>query len=204
MHVFLTLLLSVDSKTGSFTCGRYQMEALTGIKGSTYYKALGRLKFHKMVTQVSNNRYTTISICKWEEYQSSGNSQSNTSSNNKVTTKEQQSNTKQEVKNIRNKKVSSRTANAVQPYYDLYISLNNKNTNTYKLTGPRISKLHARLADAGDELLRRAIENTAKSEFHNGKNERGWKADLDWIIKSYEQVEKLSLMTPIEKPKVYF
>lgn len=181
------------------------MEALTGIKGSTYYKALGRLKFHKMVTQVSNNRFTTISICKWDEYQSSGNSQSNTRSNNQVTTKEQQSNTKQEYKNIRNKNNSiSRTADAVQPYYDLYISLNNKSENTYKLTGPRISKLRARLADAGDEMLRRAIENTAKSEFHNGKNDRGWKADLDWIIKSYEQVEKLSLMTAVEKPKVYF
>lgn len=114
VHVFLTLLLSVDSKTGSFTCGRHQMEALTGIKGTTYYKALGRLKFHQMVTQVSNNRFTTISICKWKDYQSSGNSQSNTRSNNQVTTKEQQSNTKQEVKNIRNKKDTKvSTANAV-------------------------------------------------------------------------------------------
>lgn len=93
---------------------------------------------------------------------------------------------------------------AIKQFYDLYVDQFGANKNTYKLTPARISKLKSRLSDAGEEMLRLAINNTANSKFHRGENDRGWKADLDWIIKSYEQVEKLAAMVPVEKPKVFF
>ena len=46
--------------------------------------------------------------------------------------------------------------------------------------------------DSGVELLEQAISNTSRSPFHNGDNDRGWTADLDFIIRSYEQVERLA------------
>lgn len=99
--VFVKLLLIVDRKTGSYNIGRFQMAELTGLKPTTAYKVLKRIEKHEMVTLRSNNKYTTISICKWKSYQDT----SNSDGDNKVTTKGQQSNTKQEGKKVRSKKV---------------------------------------------------------------------------------------------------
>jgi len=82
----------------------------------------------------------------------------------------------------------------IQRIYDFFIYTFNKNTNQYKLTPLRRQKIKKRLEDAGEEMLKRAIANTAASPFHRGKNDRGWQADLDFIIRSYEQVEKLANM----------
>jgi hypothetical protein len=69
-----------------------------------------------------------------------------------------------------------------------------KNPNTYKLTDKRKAKIRARLKDAGKAMLEQAIINTSSSPFHMGDNDRGWCADLDYIVRSYEQVEKLAAM----------
>ena len=76
--------------------------------------------------------------------------------------------------------------------YELFITSYKRNANQYKLTPARISKIKARLKDAGKDMLLLAIEKTSRSPFYTGLNDRKWKADLDFIIKSYEQVERLS------------
>lgn len=98
-HVFEGLLAIADIETGDWSGGRFQLSELLSIKPTTIYKALKRLEKAKMVTLSSNNKYTTIHICKWRDYQGNGNSTGNTSSNNKVTTKGQQSNTLIRTKN---------------------------------------------------------------------------------------------------------
>lgn len=80
----------------------------------------------------------------------------------------------------------------VQFVYDFYIKSFKKNKMKYKLSPTRINKIKARLKDAGKEMLLLAIEKTSKSQFHLGANDRKWKADLDFIIRNYEQVERLS------------
>ena len=57
-------------------------------------------------------------------------------------------------------------------------------------------KIKIRLKEVGAKILKQAIENTSKSSFHLGDNDRGWEADLDFIIRSYEQVERLANMKP--------
>lgn len=91
-----------------------------------------------------------------------------------------------------NKEESDKVAVEVQRTYDLFIEKFGKNPNTFKLTPKRQKKIKARLKDCGETMLREAIENTAKNEFYRGENERGWKADLDFILRSYEQVERLA------------
>lgn len=93
-----------------------------------------------------------------------------------------------------NKEESDKVAVEVQRTYDLFIEKFGKNPNTFKLTPKRQKKIKARLKDCGETMLREAIENTAKNEFYRGENERGWKADLDFILRSYEQVERLANM----------
>ena len=90
-QIFTWLLLNVDRKTGKYNTGRIYISRELKINESTCYKAIKRLeKKYKMVTLVGNNKFTTFFIYNWFKYQGDGNS----SGNNKVTTKEQQSNNK--------------------------------------------------------------------------------------------------------------
>lgn len=98
-------------------------------------------------------------------------------------------------------KESDKVAVEVQRTYDLFIEKFEKNPNTFKLTPKRQKKIKARLKDCGETMLRQAIENTAKNEFYRGKNNRGWKADLDFIIRSYEQVERLANMEVVQEER---
>lgn len=95
-RVFEHLLLTADKKTGRCSYGRKQLALQIGNNESTVYKALKRLSVTGMVTLTSNSRFTTISICKWKEYQGNGNSPSNRVSNSRVTSGEQPGNTLQE------------------------------------------------------------------------------------------------------------
>lgn len=98
-------------------------------------------------------------------------------------------------------KESDKVAVEVQRTYDLFIEKFDKNPNTFKLTPKRQKKIKARLKDCGETMLRQAIENTAKNEFYRGKNDRGWKADLDFIIRSYEQVERLANIEVVQEER---
>lgn len=96
--------------------------------------------------------------------------------------------------NNNNKQLNNNTSKdlaATQRVFDHYVKLFNA-SQTYKLSDGRRRKLQARLSDAGEALLTKAITNTANSAWHRGENDRGWKADLDFIIRSYEQVERLA------------
>lgn len=98
-------------------------------------------------------------------------------------------------------KESDKVAVEVQRTYDLFVEKFDKNPNTFKLTPKRQKKIKTRLKDCGETMLRQAIENTAKNEFYRGKNDRGWKADLDFIIRSYEQVERLANMEVVQEER---
>lgn len=93
-----------------------------------------------------------------------------------------------------NKEESDKVAVEVQRTYDLFVEKFNKNPKTFKLTPKRRKKIKTRLKDCGESMIRKAIENTANNSFYMGENERGWKADLDFILRSYEQVERLANM----------
>jgi hypothetical protein len=99
-HVFEYFLATCDYKTGQKRFGRLWLSEYLKINASTLYKAIRRLEKAKMVTLSSNNKFTILTITNWHKYQGNGNS----SGNNKVTTKEQQSNTYKEVKNKELKK----------------------------------------------------------------------------------------------------
>jgi DNA-binding transcriptional regulator YhcF (GntR family) len=92
-HIFETCLMKAYP-TGTFTVGRFQLAEISGVKPITAYKALERLRKREMVNTSSNNKRTVVTICNWDKYQSVGNNDVN----NKVTTKEQQSNTIKELR----------------------------------------------------------------------------------------------------------
>lgn len=92
--IFCWLLLMAN-REGQVTCGRFQIARELRITPANVYKTIKWLASEKIINTKSNNKFTTISICKWGEYQQ----QSNNKVAPRVTTKEQQSSTIQEYKN---------------------------------------------------------------------------------------------------------
>lgn len=116
--VFAKLLLKVNRKNGKFITGRFKLGELTNLKPTTAWKTLKRLEKHKMVTLASDNKKTVIYICNWTKWQGNG----DTDSDNKVTTKGQQSDTKQEVRS-KNKEIVSKDTTISSLYYQVIKSL---------------------------------------------------------------------------------
>lgn len=86
----------IKVKRGSFIFGRFRAEEELFIDGSTIYKSMKKLQEMNMVKIESNNQYSIVTICKYDEYQQSDNYQVTSNeqpSNNQVTANEQPSNT---------------------------------------------------------------------------------------------------------------
>lgn len=86
--VFVKLLTLVSSK-GEWAGGREQLGKAVNLNSRTLYDVLQRLKIQQLINIKSNSRYSVISICKWQEYQSKPNS----TSNSNPTTRQQHDNT---------------------------------------------------------------------------------------------------------------
>ena len=74
-----------------------------------------------------------------------------------------------------------------------------------KLTPGRVIKIKRRLKDCGKDQLELAIRNASQDYFYRGDNDRGWQADIDYICRSAEIVERLANMTPRgERPMTWW
>ena len=86
----------VKVSRGSFIFGRHKAEEELFIDGSTIYKAIKQLEKLEMISIVSNNQYSIITVNKYNEYQDSESYKVATKeqpSNNQVTAEEQPRNT---------------------------------------------------------------------------------------------------------------
>lgn len=63
------------------------------------------------------------------------------------------------------------------------------------LTASLKSLLRARIKENGADGVLEAIRNLAASKFHCGENDRGWKANLGWMLKA-ENFQKMLELTP--------
>ena len=192
MFVFVTLLLLVDRRTGSYSGGRYMLSTVTGVKPMTCYRILKRLEKETMLKLKVNKDYTEITVVNWSEYQNS-----EIEMKRKRNANETQMNTltrieNRELRKDSNSQISKANTDLVQvkEVFEQYIKVSGKNPNQYKLTKSRQTKIKLRLKDAGRDMLFRALDNLADSNFHNGENDRSWTWDLDFLIRSYENVEK--------------
>lgn len=85
----------IHLEKGQFIFGREKASEELKMTESTVYKYIKLLEKLQMISINSNNKFSVVSIEKWEDYQDK-----KQQDNNKITTKEQQSNTNNNVKNI--------------------------------------------------------------------------------------------------------
>jgi hypothetical protein len=81
----------IEINPGELIFGRFKAEEQLNIDGSTIYKHIKKLEDSGNIMLISNNHYTIITICKWNDYQDNETIKEQPD-NNQVTAKEQQSN----------------------------------------------------------------------------------------------------------------
>lgn len=138
-------LEEVDLKKGQFITGRFAGSQELKVKPSTWYKHMNALQSMGMISINSNNKFTVVTVVKWELYQVDKNK-----SSNKVTTKEQQSNTNNNINNNNNKECAF-DDEFVKKILEAYRGKKSKSIRDKKL--PQLLKKHSK-----DDLLK-AIEN---------------------------------------------
>lgn len=63
-------------------------------------------------------------------------------------------------------------------------------TKAIPLNAERRAKLKRRVSEFGEQSLLDAIGKLAGSPFHCGENDRNWRADIGWLLRSAENVTK--------------
>ena len=81
-------------------------------------------------------------------------------------------------------KSSSKEAEEIIDYF------NNKFSRQYRLTPDRNKKIKLRLKSYSLDEIKKAIDNLKQSKFHNGENDRGWIATIDFIIRNDEKIDE--------------
>ncbi len=80
--------------------------------------------------------------------------------------------------------------------YKYYIKMFKKNPKTYRPLPGRLAKVKTRLGTWTPRQIAIAIRNASQDDFYSGKNDRGWVADLSYICRNDENVEKLIGLSP--------
>ena len=83
-----------------------------------------------------------------------------------------------------NNTITSNEVNQIIEYF------NNIFQTKYRVTADRNKKIKLRLKSYSLDEIQKAIDNLKQSSFHNGNNDRGWKAGIDFIIRNDEQIDK--------------
>ena len=153
--------------------------------------ALNKLKLTGEVTSQSTSKYTVITITNYIDYQGNDNQRnSQVTSRRQADDKQVATNNNENNENNENKGTHT-LSNWKGEYGEKYIEAFNKLFNSkFRLTPDRIKKLKLRFQTYDSEEISTALINLSKSKFHHGDNDRGWKADPDFLIRSDEQVDK--------------
>jgi len=207
----------MEIKKGQLVTSVKSLVKKTGLSIQQVRTCLERLKLTNEITIKSTNKFTIITICKYESYQAEinkDNKQNNTHDNNQITNN-QQTNNKQITTDIEYKNkdiieditedtdVSSSESKPVStpqhPIKDLHsvcIDFFNEKTKgvfgtvRLPLSEKRRSMLRGRINEHGKDAFFRVVELAMQSSFLKGQNSRGWAATFDWLIKptNFEKV----------------
>ena len=212
VQVFIYLLINAnyeDKKWQGKVVEKGQLiTSIDAIKCATHLSpqqirtCLARLESTGEILKKSTNKYTLITICNYERYQSFD-EQSNKQTTNKQQTNNKQSTTTKEYKNIINNNISLVSTKEIvktpsprteNPSLEVQAMWNNTCVSLprlVKMTDVRKNKIRLRLQEmGGDDILKglatmqEVFTLIEQSNFLKGENKNNWKASFDWVMDS--------------------
>lgn len=103
--------------------------------------------------------------------------------------------------NIQDNKIDSSTSsNELAVFIETF---NRLFTTSYRITPNRTKQLKIRMKTYSLQEILKAVENCASSKFHQGMNDRGWKASPDYILRSDEKIDEFMNKTGKESTREF-
>ena len=199
-RVFLHLLLNAnweDSRyrgyeipRGSVVTGLHALSESLGISIKSVRTALKHLKSTGEVTIQTTNRFSVVTIANWEKFQGNieeGASQTAGQVAHKGQSRGSQGATYKEYKEIKNiRREEDIRSDASVPDMEHVQEIFNKTCLFFKpctvITKTRSDKIKKLLKQFSFEDIKEVFEKANKTDFLQGKNDRGWSASFDWLI----------------------
>jgi len=100
------------------------------------------------------------------------------------------------IDNTNNIKNKQKGKNIPLDLYKYYVKRFNKNPKRYRPLPERMNKIKIRLRSWTPKEIATAIRNASLDDFYSGKNERGWTADISYICRNDDILERLLNLKP--------
>lgn len=223
VQLFLYFLLSanykdntwrgVKVKRGELLTSREKISKDLGLTERQVRTCLNRLQTTGEITIKATNRYSIITICKYEEYQSDKidmrpqNDQQTTDRATCETTTltEEQNNISKETSLKRGKEIGAAAAAPTsvsdetkaakleklpaKEIKEMWNEICTAFPRLMTISENRRNKIRLRIAEMGGtekamQVLKHIFEKMQSSNFLKGDNKRGWKASFDWILEN--------------------
>ena len=198
-------------KPGQLLTGRKKLASETGINESQIYKILNFLEKEHQIEQQKTNKFTVITVLKWANYQgdkTKKEQQKEQPSNNQVTTKEQQSNTYKNDKNVKNdkntykseknkdkkKKKEKKKTIPYKEIIEIYNNICKSLPQVQVLSESRKTLIRCRFNKYGIDKLKKVFEKAEASTFltnKDGDSDRNWNATFDWLLNENNMIKVL-------------
>lgn len=214
-HLFRHLILSanyiradwqdITISRGQLVTSRQKLAYETGLTEKVVRRCLKALEKTGEIQLQSSNKYTLITICKYSEYQGTGDSIGQHRANtgpaeglHRATIEEGKK------ENIGGTIVPSSSPESTTPKTDdinllAFMDFFNKTMQEHgaqiptitDMTMKRCQAVRARAKEHSKEALRKAVINAATAPFLNGAGDKAWVADFNWIFRPVNFVKVL-------------
>lgn len=112
--------IEVELKRGQLIFGRFKAEDELNIDGSTIYKHIQKLQEWENILIESNNQYSIVTICKYDDYQTSLGEEEQVSNNQVATNEQPSSNQVTQIKNVNKDKKEEELKESFEVFWNLY------------------------------------------------------------------------------------
>ena len=178
----------ITIRRGQFVTSVASLSTKTGLSYKQIRTCIDRLEKTGEIIKKATNKYTIITLCNFESYQPQQEAEGQT--NGKQTANEGQTEgiqraTTKEIKKERNILSPSKEGVWVSAFFNEEMERAGAvipKVRTISDSSKRAGAVKARIREHGEEAVREMIRKAAKSDFLNGKNQRGWTASFDWLF----------------------
>lgn len=175
----------IDVHRGQLVTGRQALSEATGLSVRTIRTCLGRLIQTGEITIKSTNKYSIITICKYDSYQENENAIDQQVTSNRPTIDQQSTTPTDSTEYTEGQIILSKdNISPIESVVDFF----NKTMASAVIpkirgsSGKRKTAIQARIREHGIDAVYEMITIASKSDFLNGKNNRNWVANFDWLF----------------------
>lgn len=175
-------------RRGQLVTSVASLSAKTGLSFKKIRTCIDRLEKTGEIIKKTTNKYTVITLCNFEIYQpqleAEGQTNGKQTANNGQTEGNQRA-TPKEIKKERNIISPSKEGVWVLDFFNEEMEMSGAvipKVHKIAENSKRAGAISARIREHGEEAVKEMIRKAAKSDFLNGKNQRGWTASFDWLF----------------------